>query len=180
MPRPEALLPSPGPKSSTPRHPRPQSRARCERNRNPAIVPRWLRGCWWRHGVEIAGCSSAAAGYALWIQGKHWFIDLRWSGPVPLGGPRLFAGYTTWAEPRLTWHHVVDTRRFFTRLGPTADDIATMTQSSSTGTSTTVTEQGALALDPGDPHRLVSYQERWGPLWPGVLTSTRSTSSSLL
>lgn len=179
MPRPEALLPSSGPKSSTPRHPHPPSRARRARNQNPTVVPRWLRGCWWRRSVEIAGCNSATAGYALWVQGKHWFIDLRWSGPVPLGGPRLFAGYATWAEPRLTWHHVVDTRRFLGRLGPRPDDVATMTRSRRTDTSTTVIEQGALALDPGDPDRLVSYQEGWRPLWPEVRTSAHSTFSTL-
>jgi hypothetical protein len=66
-----------------------------------------MRGVWRRRSIAIDGGPPAKSARVLWLQATEAFADLR--VPIDRAEPiEAFAGTTTWAAPRLTWHHTVD------------------------------------------------------------------------
>ena len=66
-----------------------------------------LVGAWQRRSIAIDGGAPEEPARVLWLQAGDAFADLRM--PLdPNGTIDAFAGITTYDEPALTWHHMLD------------------------------------------------------------------------
>jgi hypothetical protein len=78
----------------------------------PTSLPHRFVGVWRRRSVSIDGCAPHEPSFAVWMQGRPEFADVRWrlqpDDHGPLCEDQAFAGWTTWDMPYLTWHHCVD------------------------------------------------------------------------
>jgi hypothetical protein len=84
-------------------------------------VPEHIVGAWRRSGLILDSVRQVDHADVIWLQTPEWFADIRLrinpDSVVPTAGvPEwfyeefAFAGTSTWADPVITWDHVLDTR----------------------------------------------------------------------
>ena len=114
------------------------------------MIPAKLRGGWVRRSISLDGRDEATDTLVWWLQAPSKHCDLR-IPPAGRDGLMAFAGTTTWAEPRLTWH-------------PELELIPSCFEDSGV-----ITWDGADMIETGvcqEDGRQLSYVERWQRL-PG-------------
>lgn len=62
-----------------------------------------------REHMLISGAKVEDAVEVLWLQGATWFVDVRIGFNENPQQGWAFAGQIDWAEPRVTFHHLIDT-----------------------------------------------------------------------
>lgn len=109
-----------------------------------------MRGGWVRNGLGLDGAEPTEDAVVWWLQASSKHCDLR----IPHlgdGGLKAFAGTTTWADPRLTWHPELELNPNF------SEDIGVITWDG-----VDLMETGTFTED----GRETTYVERWQRL-PG-------------
>tara|TARA_X000000950_G_scaffold145053_2_gene179354 strand:- start:6503 stop:7150 length:648 start_codon:yes stop_codon:yes gene_type:complete len=71
--------------------------------------PRLTNAVLAREHMLIAGAKVEESVEVLWLQGKTWFIDVRTGFNDGTRQGWAFAGQIEWANPKVTFHHLVDT-----------------------------------------------------------------------
>lgn len=119
------------------------------------MIPPELVGVWRRISIRLGDAPPGEPCDVLWIQARSGFADLR----VPRGAdgePAAFAGFTSWEEPALTWHHLLD-------LAPSPPDVGRVEWRGAD-----LVERGTALVDGDETLDEVPYEVPYEEVWRRV------------